>query len=144
MMNLENATWNNLKATLQGSYYGKAKIITQNNIVYLKSYETIVCAYDQENNIFIRFWSGYSITIMKHINDFRKLFGLSGMSKKEWLNYPCDGDNEQLYRMVISNGFFESKSTALFTDKELDREYERLEKLYDQSGRYVCIDHVEV
>lgn len=67
----------------QRSYYGKAKEIQYGDFKYLKSYETVVCAI-APNGEFTRFWNGYSVTTMNHINEFRKKNGLNGLSKKEW------------------------------------------------------------
>lgn len=67
----------------QCSYYGKAKEIQYGDFKYLKSYKTVVCAI-APNEEFIRFWDGYSVTTMNHINEFRKKNGLKGLSKKEW------------------------------------------------------------
>lgn len=106
----------NLNATLQKSYYGKAKVIETDNKVQLQSYQTIVCEIDKDNN-FIRLWNGYSVTTMKHINDFRMAFGFDSLSKKEWLALPCI-NNEQ-YQVKFSNGFVNWKSSIIF-DKEED------------------------
>lgn len=65
------------------SNYGRAKIIECDGVKYLKSYKTIVCAIDSNNN-FIRLWDKYSLTTQSHINDFRAVFGFPAINKKEW------------------------------------------------------------
>ena len=72
-----------LQATTQKSYYGKAVVTEIGDNYYLLSYDTIVCKYTKERE-FKRMWNGYSRTTMNHINDFRKLFGLERITKKEW------------------------------------------------------------
>ena len=106
----------NLKATTQASYYGKAKVIETGEAVQLKSYDTIVC--EIVNGEFRRLWGGYSRTTMNHINDFRRLFGLDTINKKEWMSLPCGSDEQ--YKVEFSNGFvcwtagtiFDSESQA--------------------------------
>jgi len=49
----------------------------------LYSYRTLVCSI-LEGGMFIRRWLGYSATTMKHINAFRKWYGLEPIHKKEW------------------------------------------------------------
>ena len=91
-----------LPATLQKDYYGKAVVIEDSEVgeVYLKSYETIVCKIDANEN-FIRLWGGYSHTTMKHINDFRLLYDLEKLTKKEWCSLPCG--NGKRYRVLQHN-----------------------------------------
>ena len=68
----------------QKSFYGKALVIACNNgNTYLQSYQTIVCMIDNNGN-FKRLWHGYSATTAKHIDSFRRLYNLPGISKKEW------------------------------------------------------------
>lgn len=50
---------------------------------YLISYNTIVCAYSPVLG-FVRYWGGYSATTMRHINEFRRQFGLQSINKKAW------------------------------------------------------------
>lgn len=69
------------------SFYGKAKVlqIDKDNI-YLQSYNTIVCGF--VNDIFERYWDGYSSTTMNHINSFLQYCGIFGGGKAWWLNQP--------------------------------------------------------
>lgn len=66
------------------SFYRKAVVIEKDNDeTVLQSYDTEVCKIDS-NGEFIRLWSGYSLTTMRHINAFLELFGIPGGGKKWW------------------------------------------------------------
>lgn len=65
------------------SFYGKAQIIVENGIVYLKSYNTRVCSIGKDGK-FRRHWDGYSATTMRHINEFCKQYGISDGGKSWW------------------------------------------------------------
>lgn len=67
------------------SFYGKAQIIRTNGCVYLRSYSTIVCGMNDFDK-FEKLWHGYSATTLRHINAFRAMYGLSTLSKAEWLS----------------------------------------------------------
>lgn len=140
----------NLIPVNQGSFYGKAKVIEkEDGSILLKSYDTIVCGFtpDEETGeiVFKRFWSGYSVTTMKHVNDFVEQYKnmtcqvLTG-GKKWWLSLPCESE-KQLYKITISNGFYNHVSPSLFTYDEAIKEQERLENMYQ--GR-AYIDIIEV
>lgn len=138
--------WQNLQATSQASFYGKAKVLLEGDFIYLKSYNTIVAAIDisTPDYTFTRLWKGYSVTTLKHINDFRQLYNLPAINKKEWLELPCFmSDPEPLYRVIIRNGYYSHKQQALFTEKEAEKEVERLEALYQDGSRPVYIDYIE-
>ena len=116
-----------LKATLQKSYYKKANIYTDSNgNTVLRSYNTDVAMIDKNGN-FLRLWNGWSVTTAKHVNDFRTQNGLPMLSKKEWLQLPCI-NNDPVYNVYISNGFFTHKSNILLTEKEVEKECDRIEK----------------
>ena len=104
-----------LKATLQKDYYGKAKVIENDDgVIQLKSYETIVCEYNTNTKEFKKLWQGYSNTTARHIKDFIKLFNIDfNFSKKEWLK-ETDKDNQ--YYCEFSNGYitWNTKNTLLF------------------------------
>lgn len=52
------------------SFYGKAHVITlDNGTRILRSYSTDVC-YVTASGEFVRTWGGYSVTTMRHVNDF--------------------------------------------------------------------------
>lgn len=79
-----------LKATTQKSYYGKAHYYEHENVIFLRSYDTTVCRIIDGK--FERLWSGFSKTTLAHVNDFRKLYGMPTLNKKEWLSLPCAGE----------------------------------------------------
>ena len=74
----------------QKSFYGKAKVISENGIVKLQSYETIVCKYDHYTGEFTRTWGGYSDTTMRHVNEFLHTLGIPGGGKKWWPSLPVE------------------------------------------------------
>ena len=76
---------------------------------YLVSYQTIVAEIDSTGR-FHRFWDDYSVTTMNHINAFIDLWGyaynietgekITGLNKKEWLNYPCENIDRNVYEAI--------------------------------------------
>lgn len=64
----------------QKSFCKKAKIITENNVIKLQSYNTIV-AVKEGNNIKVNGY--YSKTTAIHINEFLMQQGAKKLSKKE-------------------------------------------------------------
>lgn len=69
--------------TSQNSFYNKAIIELQSDILTLYSYNVRICKI--ANGKFYRFFDGYTTTTMRHINEFRMQNGLQKLSKKEWL-----------------------------------------------------------
>lgn len=69
------------------SFYGKAKVIEKDGETLLQSYNTTVCKIDKSGE-FVRMWSGYSVTTMRHINAFIEMFGISGGGKSWWYALP--------------------------------------------------------
>lgn len=66
------------------SFYGKAKVIeTDNGEMILQSYNTVVCKITSSGE-FVRLWSSYSVTTMRHINSFLQLFDIAGGGKAWW------------------------------------------------------------
>ena len=66
------------------SFYGKAKVIEKDNgEKVLQSYNTEVCKITSGGE-FVRLWSGYSVTTMRHVNSFLTFFNLSGGGKAWW------------------------------------------------------------
>ena len=66
------------------SFYGKAKVIEKDNgEKVLQSYNTEVCKITSSGE-FVRLWSGYSVTTMRHINSFLQLVGIAGGGKAWW------------------------------------------------------------
>jgi len=64
------------------SFYGKAIIIEEDEIIKLQSYSTIV-GYIKDG-VFYRKWNSYSPTTMRHINSFLIHFSIDGGGKKWW------------------------------------------------------------
>lgn len=128
-----------LEATRQKSYYGKAGVITEGNVRKLRSYETIVCEYNTETGEFVRLWGGYSRTTANHVNDFRRLFGLPALSKREWEALPCA--NEERYKVEFSNGFVNWIAGATFDSMEAAWEF--AEKVMEERNYCACADVVE-
>lgn len=64
------------------SFYGKAIVKPIPGGVILQSYETDVAACIDGR--FIRLWSGYSATTMRHVNAFAAYCGLNKGGKKWW------------------------------------------------------------
>lgn len=117
----------NLPATLQKSYYGKAKTRTENDFIVLRSYDTDVVAYNPTTGEFKRLWNGWSVTTAKHINDFLILFNLPKISKREWLSLPCENP-APVYNVSISTGWTTHTATALLTATECESTITALEK----------------
>ena len=66
------------------SFYGKARVIEKDNgEKVLQSYNTEVCKITSGGE-FVRLWSGYSVTTMRHINSFLRLVGIAGGGKAWW------------------------------------------------------------
>jgi len=64
----------------QKSFYKKAKVITENNVIKLQSYNTIV-AVKEGNKVKVKGY--YSKTTAIHINEFLMQQGAKKLSKKE-------------------------------------------------------------
>ena len=63
---------------------GRATIRTnKNGDIILTSYYTDVAIIS--GGRFYKTWRGYSATTLKHVNEFRRVYGLSSMNKKEWI-----------------------------------------------------------
>lgn len=66
------------------SFYGKARVIVSDDGARtLQSYNTAVCKLDA-NGHFVRLWSGYSATTMRHVNSFLRFYGADGGGKTWW------------------------------------------------------------
>lgn len=66
------------------SFYGKARVIEKDNgEKVLQSYNTEVCKVTSGGQ-FVRLWSGYSATTMRHVNSFLDLVGIAGGGKAWW------------------------------------------------------------
>lgn len=62
----------------------RAVIIPTEHGFVLQSYYTEVCEV-LSNGEFVKLWSGYSNTTLKHINAFRHYFGMVALSKRDWI-----------------------------------------------------------
>ena len=125
-----------LKATTQKSYYGKAHYYEYENAVFLRSYETTVSRIIDGK--FERLWSGFSKTTLAHVNDFRKLYGMTPLNKKEWLSLPCDGERWK----VTATNFLGTKTNFQQIFSSYDEAEDFIEKLYERNpyyaGYYEC------
>lgn len=65
----------------------RAIIIDDNDNIYLQSYDTIVLILEKKNKKIVKKWDGYSVTTLKHINEFLKAFSGVQFNKKSWLNF---------------------------------------------------------
>lgn len=72
------------------SFYGKARAFWHepSKAWMLLSYDTIVAMYYTESGMFIRRWSGYSATTMRHINSFLVFIGSCSRNKAWWTSLP--------------------------------------------------------
>lgn len=66
------------------SFYDKAVVEIEGNKKTLYSYNVKICSI--VDNVFHKYWNGYSATTMRHISEFRLQNGFSAMGKKEWEN----------------------------------------------------------
>lgn len=125
----------NLNATSQKSYYGKALIkYADNGDIILQSYDTDVCKI--ENGKFIKLWDGYSLTTMNHIKDFCIAFEIPYGNKKWWCELPCESEGE--YKVEYSNGFFSRKTGATFDSfEQAEREVDRIMTINPRLSAYV-------
>lgn len=81
------------------SFYGKAQVIRYNGWVYLRSYQTIVCAIDPCDK-FHRYWWSYSVTTMRHVNAFLSAYGLPGGGKAWWNAQPISPMHDKRVTLV--------------------------------------------
>ena len=71
------------------SFYGKARVIElDTGEIICKSYQTDVGAI--RGGKFVRTWSGYSATTMRHVNAFLAAFGLPGGGEAWWDSLPVE------------------------------------------------------
>lgn len=80
---------NELKATQQKSFYGKANTrTTTDGAIILTSYTTDVAKI--VNGKLVRLWDDWSATTQRHINAFCELYSLPTINKKQWDKMPVD------------------------------------------------------
>ena len=66
------------------SFYGKAVVtVNDRGDAVLRSYDTDVCMITASGE-FLRFWEGYSVTTMRHVNDFLAQASIFEGGKKFW------------------------------------------------------------
>lgn len=65
------------------SFYGKARVKEANGKKSLFSYDTEVCCIDAKGN-FHRMWNDYSITTLRHVNEFLRQNERGKISPKYW------------------------------------------------------------
>lgn len=121
------------KYTSNKLYWGKAYVLTENNILKLKSYDTIVCEYNTKTHEFTKLWNGYSRTTAKHITDFVKQFTdiTSPTNKKWWDTLPCKTNAK--YKIVAHHPFVNSyHPTTTFDNYDDAQDY--ADRLNDNSN----------
>lgn len=108
----------NLKATRQKSYYGKAKVVYgDDGVIMLKSYDTLVAKI--ENGKLVRMWGGWSATTMNHIKDFCAQFEIPCGNKKWWCDMPCENEPSERWKVVAYNCMgMEYKPSAIYDSYE--------------------------
>lgn len=109
---------NNNEYFLDGTYK-KAKVLESNGAKDLYSYETRVARITR-NGDFIRLWDGYSLTTMKHINQFCRMFGLKGYSATEWRKLPVNKSNKKkwIFEIIVFNENGKTKKTYQYEEKQ--------------------------
>lgn len=88
-----------LDSVTQQSFYGKAKVIVIDDVVYLKSYDTIVGFI--KDGEFCRTWDQYSATTMKHIQAFLYKFDLPCGGKSWWNGLPVTEMDDLTMRKAL-------------------------------------------
>ncbi len=68
-------------------FNNRATIYTDGGAAVLRSYDTEVCKIIDGH--FIKLWKGFSVTTLKHINAFRRVYNMPALSKKDWIMLPC-------------------------------------------------------
>lgn len=73
------------------SFYGKANVVQYNGgTKELISYKTKVVRI-AKNGTIKRLWDGYSMTTLRHVNEFLSQNGIEKkLTKKEWLEMPVE------------------------------------------------------
>lgn len=79
---LNNANINGRVSILPNSN-NRAIIIDDGEKLFLQSYDTLILSVDTFTGDIKKLWDGYSVTTLKHVNEFLRAFGLS-FNKKAW------------------------------------------------------------
>lgn len=66
------------------SFYGKCRVIEENGVSQLLSYDTVVAEYNYRTNL-MKVFNAQSNTTIKHINAFMHFHGFNTCTKKELL-----------------------------------------------------------
>ena len=69
---LKNGNIDGKTALLPGSN-NRAITIHNGNYIYLQSYDTIILSVNVKSGKLRKYWNDYSVTTMKHINDFLRI-----------------------------------------------------------------------
>lgn len=89
---IENARIDGRAVILPNSN-NRALIIENDNHIYLQSYDTLILDVDKTMGTLKKLWSGYSVTTLKHINEFTKRYSMR-FCKRSWLDF----DNANIER----------------------------------------------
>ena len=68
------------------SFYGKAYVQREGNVLALFSYDTKVCSF--VNGKVVKHWNDYSATTMRHVNAFVQHCKIAGGGKAWWTSLP--------------------------------------------------------
>ena len=68
------------------SFYGKAQMINEGDVVKLRSYTTIVAEYNRKSKK-LKINGYYSATTKSHLDSFLYTLGLPSMTKKEVVDF---------------------------------------------------------
>lgn len=85
------------------SFYGKARVTHYSDgLTVLRSYNTDVCMITPAGE-FVRLWSGYSATTMRHVNAFLTTYSLPGGGKAWWNAQPVQEDKPSTAGRTLTN-----------------------------------------
>lgn len=62
----------------------RAIVIETPDKKYLQSYDTLILETDKVTGETVKLWDGYSVTTMKHINQYLPSVGIRTMGKADW------------------------------------------------------------
>ena len=120
----------------QKSFYNKAKIHTQDNIISLQSYDTIVLTYNTTTQTLTKLWHGYSRTTMEHIIAFVRQYTnvpqTTLLNKKWWDNLSQEPHTK--YGVYCVSCGQKGKISVYFDDENMAYEY--ADKLNEKSSGF--------
>ena len=64
----------------------RAVVIETDREKVLQSYDTLILSVEKTTGKIHKLWNGYSVTTLKHINEFLRPYCMS-FNKKEWQNF---------------------------------------------------------